>query len=565
MVGAVSADRPVMTGQLGRDPILDRFPEQMPGGPDGAAEPAPPGPSAARARVSRPVAVALAMASGAAWALAAPPRGWWALLPLGAAALTVALHGRTLRLRLLLGGLAGLVLYATTLVWLVDFAVPGYTAVVLLEAVMLAVAVGLVPGAHTGRWAGGWWALPAVLVLLDAAQTRFPFDGFPLPALVFSQLDGPFALAAPVGGSPLVTAVAATAGVALAAVVLARGRRRLVAVGIATVVVGAPLVAGAAVSTSPAGTLDVAVVQGGGPRGLRAVFTNPEDTTDRQFAVAEQIAESPGLVLLPESAISVSGPIAGSSAERRVADLARRLDTSIVVGVVEAEDNAFRNAAVLWGADGERLGRYEKEHRVPFGEYIPGRALLERLTDLTALVPRDAVVGQGEALLDSPAGPLGVAVSYEVLFADRVREAVTAGGRIVLVPTNAASYVSDEVPAIEVAAARLRAREFGRTVLQAAPTGYSAVVLPDGQVVAQTALGAPGLLRETVPLRTGLTLYARLGDLPFITLAIIFLATPAFIRQVRRRRRRRTSSVSRERRRQTPVLSQVVPSSHRSS
>jgi apolipoprotein N-acyltransferase len=128
-----------------------------------------------------------------------------------------------------------------------------------------------------------------------------------------------------------------------------------------------------------------------------------------------------------------------------------------------------------------------------------------------------------------------VVISYEVLFADRVREAVTAGGRIVLVPTNAASYPTEEVPAIEVAAARLRAREFGRTVLQAAPTGYSAVVLPDGQVVAQTALGAPGLLRENVPLHTGLTPYAQLGDLPFIALAVLALLAPALAGTVLRR------------------------------
>lgn len=63
------------------------------------------------------------------------------------------------------------------------------------------------------------------------------------------------------------------------------------------------------------------------------------------------------------------------------------------MGVVGSEGSQFRNPAVLWGPDGQRVDRYEKQHRVPFGEYIPGRALLERVTDLTALVPRDAVVG----------------------------------------------------------------------------------------------------------------------------------------------------------------------------
>ncbi|WP_338053077.1 apolipoprotein N-acyltransferase [Pseudonocardia broussonetiae] len=501
----------------------------------------PSAPGAAPARVDRPgttgpatrlhLAILLAAGAGATWALGAQPRGWWPLLPLGVAALTIALHGRGLRARLWLGGLAGAVLYGTTLGWLTGFAAAGYVAIAALEAVMLAAAVGLVPTARSGRWAGGWWALPAGLVLLDAAQTRFPFGGFPLPALVHGQLDGPFVLAAPLGGSLLVTAVAATAGVGLAALVLSSGRARLIAVGAAVAVAGVPVAVGAAVATDDAGSLDVAVVQGGGPRGLRAVFTDPQDTTDRQFAVAEQIEGSPDLVLLPETVISVAGSIAGSAGDVRTAELARRLDAPIVVGVVENQGSGFRNAAVLWGPDGTILGRYEKEHRVPFGEYIPGRELLSRVTDLTALVPRDAIAGEGTAVLESPAGPLGVVISYEVLFADRVREAVTAGGRIVLVPTNAASYVTEDVPAIEVAGARLRALEYGRTVLQSAPTGYSVVVAPDGRVLAQSGLDGPALLRETVPLRTGLTPYARTGDGPMLVLAALALLLPVLMRR----------------------------------
>ncbi len=150
-------------------------------------------------------------------------------------------------------------------------------------------------------------------------------------------------------------------------------------------------------------------------------------------------------------------------------------------------------------------------------------------------MPRDAIPGQGEALLRSPGAPLGVVISYEVFFADRVREAVTAGGEVVLVPTNAASYVTDEVPALELAAARLRAREFGRAVLQAAPTGYSAVVLPDGEIAAHSQLGAPALLREPVPLRTGLTPYARVGDPPLVALALAALVAAPLLRWAFRR------------------------------
>ncbi|MGI8536201.1 MAG: apolipoprotein N-acyltransferase, partial [Mycobacteriales bacterium] len=368
--------------------------------------------------------------------------------------------------------------------------------------------------------------------------------GFRLPGLVRSKLGGLFAFAVPFGGSLLAASVPSTAGVALAALVLLPGiGRRAVGAGAALVAASVPLVAGAAVHTQPAGTLDAAVVQGGGPRGTRAVFTDPDKVTARQLAVARTISGSPDLVLLPEGVVVVDAPLAAAPESAQLAELARRLRTTLVVGVVEAEADGFRNAAVSYSPEGTIVDRYEKKHRVPFGEYIPARELLSRFTDATALVPSDAIVGQTASVLRLPTGVLGVVISYEIFFADRVREAVTGGGQLIVLPTNASSYVSDEVPATEVAAARLRAREFGRAVLQAAPTGYSVIVLPGGDVLAQSELGGPALLRATVPLRTGLTPYARIGDLPAVGLALVAVLSPGS-------RRRRAPPATRPTRRQ---------------
>jgi apolipoprotein N-acyltransferase len=243
--------------------------------------------------------------------------------------------------------------------------------------------------------------------------------------------------------------------------------------------------------------------------------------------------------LWPESSILVTGPVADTAEADWIAALARRTGATVVAGVTESGERAFRNAAVAWAPDGAMVDRYEKVHRVPFGEYIPARSLFERLSDTTALVPRDAIPGRGPGLLETPAGPLGVVISYEVFFSDRARAAVTAGGQILLVPTNAASYTTEEVPATEVAAARMRAREMDRAVLQAAPTGYTAIVLPDGRVAAQGELGTPELLTATVPLRSGLTPYARTGDFPVLLATALLLLIGPSLRLLRPRHQAR--------------------------
>src|SRR2546426_756153 len=185
--------------------------------------------------------------------------------------------------------------------------------------------------------------------------------------------------------------------------------------------------------------------------------------------------------------------------------LARRLDATVVAGIVEdAGSDHFLNAAVVWAPDGRVVGRYDKVHRVPFGEYIPLRSLIRHLADLSS-VPRDERSGHGPGRLDTPVGRLAVVVSYEVFFGDRARSGIRAGGRLLLVPTNASSFKTSQVPGQEVAAARLRAIEGGRWVVQAAPTGYTAVVDQRGRIRARGPLGRAATVEGTVGLRTGRT------------------------------------------------------------
>jgi apolipoprotein N-acyltransferase len=124
-----------------------------------------------------------------------------------------------------------------------------------------------------------------------------------------------------------------------------------------------------------------------------------------------------------------------------------------------------------------------------------------------------------------------VAISYEVFFADRARAAARAGGQVLLVPTNASSFTTSQVPGQELAAARLRAIETGRWTVQSAPTGYSAIVDHAGNVRQRTALGHPAVLHATVTLRSGSTPAVTLGAWPFVLAAAVGIVVSRRARQ----------------------------------
>jgi apolipoprotein N-acyltransferase len=456
------------------------------------------------------VRLLVGLVGGCLLAASLPPVGAWPLGVVGAALLFLALDGD--RRRWAVGLAAGVGLYVPGLWWMRDFSLPGYVVATLLQAAILMAGVWLVQG----RWRA--LSFPAALVLVEAVRGTWPFGGLPISGIDLGQVGGPLEGAARIGGRLLLVALVGVAGVALVALV----RRRWVEAGVGFAIV--VVVAGAG-AVAPDGSVDrrltVAVVQGGGPRGVRAVARDPAPVFQLHLDATTAGVRAPvDLVLWPEDVVDVQGEVADLPEGRRLAALADSLDTTLVAGVVQGEEgDRFRNSAVPWGPDGTLLERYDKVHRVPFGEYVPARGLFDRIADLSA-VPRDALVGTGPAVLDTPAGRLGVVISYEVFFPDRTREAVRAGGRVVLVPTNASSYRDEQIPAQEVAVARLRALETGRWVVQAAPTGYSAVIDHRGRVVAQSGLGGAEVLTAGVDLRTGRTVFVTLGSAPWVLLAL---------------------------------------------
>ena len=475
-----------------------------------------------------------AILGGLVAAASVQPVGLWPAGLAGAGLLVLAWWQATSRpARALAGGLWALSMLLCTTFWVTDFQAVGYVVLALLGASFFTAAGFLVPAG--GAWAGVGAA--GAITIAESLRARVPFQGFPMGGLPQGQAGGPLAATARLGGTTLVTLAAALVGAALAEAVR---RRPVQAVALLLVPV---LAAGVGAATPPGrevGSLRVAAVQGGGPRGTRSLETDARDVLDRHLAASRTIPSgSVDLVLWPENAVSLDGPTAGSPEGEELAAEARRLGAVLLVGVVEdLPDARFYNAQLAFGPDGQLIGRYDKVHRVPFGEYAPLRSLVAKVADLS-LLPRDAIAGKGPGILPGPDGePLGVVISYEVFFGDRSRSAIRNGGQLLLVPTNASSYQTSQVPDQEVAAARLRAWETGRNLVQAAPTGFSAFVAPDGTVSQRTDLGAQAVITADVPLRTGLTPYLRTGDQPWLLLALACLVLPGLTALADRRRRR---------------------------
>ena len=198
-------------------------------------------------------------------------------------------------------------------------------------------------------------------------------------------------------------------------------------------------------------------------------------------------------------------------------------------------DRAFANTVVALGPSGAILGSVTKIHRVPFGEYVPARSLIARLADLSA-VPRDATIGTRPEILETPAGRLGVLISFETFFSSLGTDLVHHGAQLLVVPTNTTSYPGDQMPAQELSAARLEAVEHGRDLIQASPTGYSALIRSDGTVVAQSRLSRQIAVTGVIELREGQTVLDQLGSWPVLLLATACLMAG----QIRARQRRST-------------------------
>lgn len=238
---------------------------------------------------------------------------------------------------------------------------------------------------------------------------------------------------------------------------------------------------------------------------------------------AEQGAE---LIVWPETALPYDLS-KNASLTVWLSELSRSCNATLVVGALWTDDagNEYNSLFLITPENGfDGSARYDKRHLVPFGEYVPMRALITALipplAELSAL-DSDLTPGSSPAVFETKWGKIGSLICFDSIYEALALDSVQAGSELMLISSNDSWFCDSAAIRQHLYQAQLRAVETGRTYVRAANTGISDVILPTGESTAQIGALEQGYAVRTVRLRSDRTLYSYIGNL-FVYLCIAF-------------------------------------------
>ena len=486
-----------------------------------------------------------AFAAGLVSALAFEPLGWWPLL-LVAFAILLELLDRTEKLgnAILIGFLFGFGQFVVSLNWIAtaftfQSAMPaslGWVAVVLLSlylALFPAVATGLAWRAGRDNRIvlvlvlGGTWILTEWL--RSTLFTGFPWNPSaaamaPTPLITVASLTGTYGL------SGLIVLLGG-------AVWLEYHKKWLPLVLIFGATAFLWLLPTSPVPEDPLTVMNVRVVQPNIGQESKWREGYDELATRRLSALSGPPSSEPRLLLWPEAAVTaplqdnraVAGPSTAAERMRAAANLGPN-DRLITGGLaVQSADgnrvDTATNSVFAIAPGGTVIGRYDKAHLVPYGEYLPMRGLLSSI-GLARLAPGDmdfaAGPGPRSIELGGQWGRVGIQLCYEIIFSGRVVDQSNRPG-FIFNPSNDAWFGSWGPPQ-HLAMARLRAAEEGLPVIRSTPTGISAVIDAKGKVVQEIGWRKAGVIDAVIPpAAPTATPFARFGNVLPVLMGLLLV------------------------------------------
>lgn len=505
----------------------------------------------------------LALTSGGLLSLAFPDVDLWVAAPLALALMAWSLTGAGARGGFGLGLGAGLTFFVPTLSWSGIYvgALP-WLALSALQALFIGLLGGLYgwlsssrggTGRRGIRRRGGVRPLAFALcwVVTEGLRARVPYGGFPWVKLAFGQADSPFGPLVALGGPSLVGFVIAWCGGLLALGVgrlAASSRRRvtrpsrqripparvalplLAAVGLGAVGLAVPL-------PTDGQSASFMGVQGNVARPGLDFNAERRQVLDNHVAATlganEKITAGrwavPDLVVWPENASDID-PVRNEDAASLIRETVDALKRPLIVGgLLEEPPGEVSNVSLLYEPGQGLVDEYVKRHPVPFAEYIPNRSFWRLFSKEVDLVSRNFVAGSSPGLFTVTGTrgqqlKAGLAICFEVAYDDIMLDVVRQGANVLVVQTNNATFGYTAESAQQLAISRLRAMEFGRSVVHVSTVGQSALITPDGTAHQVSSLFSQAVVHGDLPLRSSTTVATRLGETPEgVAVAALFL------------------------------------------
>jgi apolipoprotein N-acyltransferase len=277
----------------------------------------------------------------------------------------------------------------------------------------------------------------------------------------------------------------------------------------------------------PQATLQVGVVQPNIDQAIKWDQAFRDETLRRYNRLTESFGYGADLVVWPEAAtpfIYEREPLY----QLQLVAMANRASAPLLFGSPAVRFDVDRkpfllNSAYLLSPEGELLGRYDKQHLVPFGEYIPLKSSLLFFLEKMVEGIGDFQAGPGPTILSfqlkdsegaAPARRVkfGVVICYEVIFPDLVRRMATAGAEFLVTITNDAWFGDSSAPSQHFSMVVLRSVENHLAFARAANTGISGFIDPFGRIIEASPIFTQAALQAEVPIRQTKTFYSRHGD-----------------------------------------------------
>lgn len=478
---------------------------------------------------------------------------WIALVPLH-----WALDGKTKTQAFWIGWLSGTIAFTGMMAWVVTaMNTYGKVPMVISYGIMLLLTAYL--GLYVGLYSAGavWFrslipryglfAVPCLWVTLELIRTYF-LSGLPWGLLGYSQYRQIEVIQiADHMGVYGVSFLIVLVNVALAELLswlmpLCRGFRpaklpwELVMMTALLVTLsweyGLGTLSGAPFSGVPRSSINVGVVQPNVDQAVKWDTAYREETLARFDRLTEQLGHAIDLVIWPEAAtpfVFEREPVY----QLQLIALANRAQAPILFGSPALRFYPDRrpyllNSAYLLSPDGQLLGRYDKHHLVPFGEYIPLKSSLLMFLDKLVEGIGDFEAGPGPTILTLTPKPrsaaagmtgttprpvnFGVAICYEVIFPNLVRQFAANGAEFLVTVTNDAWFGPSSAPSQHFAMVVFRSVENHLAFARAANTGISGFIDPFGRIVEATSIFTEQAVQSTMQVWRPHTFYSQHGD-----------------------------------------------------